>query len=173
MDKSRKYSVWGNPIRKEHTWYVLTDKQLLAQKLRMPKTQFAKHMKLKKEDQCVDTLLLLRMGNKIPMEGVTERKFGAEIEGRTIQRLPLSGIHTIISHQMWTLLHMPARFCWHDPGYASAWQIQKWFLTVTYWMEHRAPRGGARESTQGAEGVCSPIGGILIWTNQYPHRSYL
>jgi hypothetical protein len=26
----------------------------------------------KKEDQSVDTSLLLRMGNKIPMEGVTE-----------------------------------------------------------------------------------------------------
>jgi hypothetical protein len=24
-------------------------------------------------------------------------------------------------------------------------------------MEHRAPNGGARESTQGAEGVCNPI----------------
>jgi hypothetical protein len=49
-------------------------------------------MKLKKkEDQSVDTLLLLRMGNKIPMEGVTETKFGAEAEGRTIQRLPHLG----------------------------------------------------------------------------------
>jgi hypothetical protein len=26
-------------------------------------------------------------------------------------------------------------------------------------MEHRAPNGEARESTQGAEGVCNPIGG--------------
>jgi hypothetical protein len=33
-------------------------------------------MKLKKEeDQCVDTLFLLRMGNKIPIEGVTKTKF--------------------------------------------------------------------------------------------------
>jgi hypothetical protein len=53
-------------------------------------------------------------------------------------------------------------------GYASAWQIQKWMLTVSYWMEHRAPNGGAREITQGAEGVCNPIGGTTIWTNQYP-----
>jgi hypothetical protein len=29
-------------------------------------------MKLKKEDQSVNTSFLLRMGNKIPMEGVTE-----------------------------------------------------------------------------------------------------
>jgi hypothetical protein len=47
--------------------------------------QFAKHRKLKKEDQGVGTSLLLRMGNKIPMEGVTETKFGAEMEGKTIQ----------------------------------------------------------------------------------------
>jgi hypothetical protein len=39
------------------------------------KIQFAKHMKLKKnEDQSVDTLPLLRIGNKTP----TEAKFGAE-----------------------------------------------------------------------------------------------
>jgi hypothetical protein len=29
-------------------------------------------------------------------------------------------------------------------------------------MEHRAPNGGARESTQEAEGVCNPIGGTTI-----------
>jgi hypothetical protein len=34
----------------------------------------------KKEDQSVDTSFLLRMGNKIPMEGATETKFGAETE---------------------------------------------------------------------------------------------
>ena len=39
---------------------------------------------MKKEDQSVDTSLLLRMGNKIHMEGVTETKFGAEPEGMTI-----------------------------------------------------------------------------------------
>jgi hypothetical protein len=90
-------------------------KWILAQKLRIPKIQFAKHMKIKKEDQSVDTSSLLRMGNKIPMEGVTEAKFGAETEGRTIQRLSHLEIHTIISHQTQTLLHMSARFCWHDP----------------------------------------------------------
>jgi hypothetical protein len=41
--------------------------------------QFVKHMKLKKnEDQSVDTLPLLRVGNKTPMEGVREAKFGSE-----------------------------------------------------------------------------------------------
>jgi hypothetical protein len=62
----------------------------------MPKIQFAKHMKLKKEeDQSIDTLFLLRRGNKIPMEGLTETKFGAETKGRTIQRLSHLGIHPI------------------------------------------------------------------------------
>jgi hypothetical protein len=42
-------------------------------------------MKLKmKEDLSVDTFPLLRIGNKTPMEGVTETKFGAEKKGRTI-----------------------------------------------------------------------------------------
>jgi hypothetical protein len=51
----------------------------------MYKIQFAKHMKLKKnEDKSVDTLLLLRIGNKTPMEGVTETKIGAETKGWTI-----------------------------------------------------------------------------------------
>jgi hypothetical protein len=76
-------------------------------------------MKLKKmEDQSMDTSFLLRMRNKILMEGVTETKFGAEREGRTIQRLPHPGIHLINSHPKQTLLHMPARFCWQDPDIA-------------------------------------------------------
>jgi hypothetical protein len=42
-------------------------------------------MKLKKdEDQSVDSLPLLRIGNKTPMEGITETKFGAETKGWTI-----------------------------------------------------------------------------------------
>jgi hypothetical protein len=52
-------------------------------------------MKLKKENQSMDTSLLLRMGNKIPMEGFTETKFGAETEEMTIQRLPYPGTHPI------------------------------------------------------------------------------
>ena len=49
------------------------------------KIQFAKHMKLKKKkDQSVDTLPLLRIGNKTPIEGVTETQFGAEIKGWTM-----------------------------------------------------------------------------------------
>jgi hypothetical protein len=33
---------------------------------------------------------------------------------------------------------------------------QKWL------MDHRAPNGGARESTQGAKEICNPIGGTTL-----------
>jgi hypothetical protein len=39
-------------------------------------------------------------------------------------------------------------------------------LTVT--VEHRAPNRGARESTQGAEGVCNPIGGTTYELTSNP-----
>ena len=43
--------------------------------------QFAKHMKPKKnEDPSMITLPFLRIGNKTPMEGVTETKFVAEMK---------------------------------------------------------------------------------------------
>jgi hypothetical protein len=69
-------------------------------------------MKLKKkEDQSVDTLILIKRGNKIPREGVTETNFRAETktEGTTIQRLPHLVIHSIYNHQIQTLLWMPTR----------------------------------------------------------------
>ena len=64
---------------------VLTDKWISTQKLRISKIQFAKHKKIKKkEDQTVDTSILLRRGNKIPMERITETKLESETEGMTI-----------------------------------------------------------------------------------------
>jgi hypothetical protein len=58
---------------------------------------------------------LLRMGNKILMEDVTETKFIAETEGRTVQRLRYPGIHYINNQQTQTLLHMPARILQKEP----------------------------------------------------------
>ena len=69
-------------------------------------------MKLKKkEDQSVDTLNLLRKGNKIPIEGVIETKFRAKTEEKTIQRLPHPEIHPMNNHQTQTLLLMSEIFC--------------------------------------------------------------
>ena len=76
-------------------------------------------MKLKeKEDPSVDTSFLLRMRNKIPMEGVTETKFRAEPEGKTIQRLPHLGIHAINNHQTQTQWQMTTRACLQEPDIA-------------------------------------------------------
>jgi hypothetical protein len=49
-------------------------------------------MKLKKEDQSVDALVLLKRGNKILMGINRETKCGAETEGMISQRLPHLGI---------------------------------------------------------------------------------
>jgi hypothetical protein len=56
-----------------------------------------------------DTSILLRRGNKIPMEGFSETNCEAETEGMTIQRLPHLGIYPINNHQNQTLLWMPTR----------------------------------------------------------------
>jgi hypothetical protein len=69
-------------------------------------------MKLKKkEDQSVDTLVLLIRRNKIPIGRDTETKLGAETEDMTIQRLPHLRIHPIYSYQTQTLLWMPRSTC--------------------------------------------------------------
>jgi hypothetical protein len=47
--------------------------------------------------------VFLEGGRKIPMEGVTETKFGGETEGMTIQKLFHLGIHPINNHQTQTL----------------------------------------------------------------------
>jgi hypothetical protein len=44
-----------------------------------------------KEDQSMDTSLLLRIGNKIPMEGVTETKLGAETKDGPSRDCPARG----------------------------------------------------------------------------------
>ena len=51
----------------------------------------SKNKQTNKKDKSVDTFILLRRQNKIPMEGVTETKCEAEGEGMTIQRLPHPG----------------------------------------------------------------------------------
>jgi hypothetical protein len=116
------------------------------------------------EDQSVGSLVLLRMGNKILTRGDTETKCGAETEEKAIQRLPaLDPFHIEVPK--------PRHYCECQDvftdrsllrGSASAWQIQ---------TEHRLPSRGVRERTEGAEGVCSPIEGTTISTNQTPQSS--
>jgi hypothetical protein len=85
---------------------------ILAQKFRIPKIQLAKHMKLKKkEDQSVDTSVLLRRGNKMPLEGVTETKCEAETEGMMTQRPSQLGIYPINNHETQQILWIPTKAC--------------------------------------------------------------
>ena len=111
---------------------------------------------------------LLRSGNKTPMGGVTETKFGAEMKGWTIQRLPHAGIHPIISLQTMTPLHTLARFYRKDPDVAVSCEALP--VPGKY-------RSGCSQSSIGwntglpmeelekvliAEGVYNPIGGTTI-----------
>ena len=63
----------------------------------------------------MDTLVLLRKGNKIPMEGDTETTCGAQTKGKTIQKLLYLGIYLIFSYQTQILLCMPTSACYPDP----------------------------------------------------------
>jgi hypothetical protein len=58
------------------------------------------------------------------------------------------------------------------PASAVTWVFD---LSHSDWCElvelSTLPSEGAGERTQGAEGVCSPIGGTTLWTNQYPQSS--
>ena len=63
-----------------------------------------RYLKLqKKEDQSVDTSVLLRRGNEILTGGYMETKYGSETEGKAIQRLPYLGIHPICSYQAFVI----------------------------------------------------------------------
>ena len=114
-------------------------------------------------------LILLRMGNKIPMEGATDTKLGAEMEGKTIQRLLYLGIHPINSHQTQTILHMPARFSLQNPDVALSCEAmpvpgkyRSGCSQSSIGWSTGSPMKELGESTQGAKGVCNPIGGTTI-----------
>ena len=157
----------------EHTRYTLTDKWILAQKLWIPKIQFTDNTKLKKkEDQSVNNSIL-RKGNKITTGRDTETKCEAETEKKVIQILTHLGIYPTYRHHTQTLLWMPTSACWQKPDVAFSWKTlpepDKYrgrCLQATIRLS-RVPNGGARERTEGAEGVCSSIRGTIS-TNQTP-----
>jgi hypothetical protein len=77
-------------ITKEHTTYALIDKWILAQKLGISKIQFTDHMKLKKKDHSVDTLVLLSRGIKIPMEDIQRQNLEQKLKERKKLSIPLT-----------------------------------------------------------------------------------
>jgi hypothetical protein len=120
MDETRKYHPeWGNPITKEHTRYVFTDKWILAPKLGIAKIQFTDHRSSRRRKTKV---FLLRRGNKILTGRNTETKCGAETEELAIQTLSHLGIHPIYSYQTQTILWMPRSAFWLEPIIAVSWE---------------------------------------------------
>ena len=112
------------------------------------------------------------------MEGVTETKCGAKTEGKAIQWLSHLGIHPIYKHQTQAQFWMPTRACWQESGKAISWEAlpvpdkyRSRCSQPSIGWNTRVPNEGDREKTQGAEGVCSPIGGTTIWSYQYPQSS--
>jgi hypothetical protein len=80
--------------------------------------------------------------------------------------------YPIISLQTLTPLHTLERFCWKDPDIAVSCEAMRGLANTEVDAhsqlldESQGPQW--RESTQGAKGVCNPIGGTTIWTIQYP-----
>ena len=84
---------------------------------------------------------------------------------RDASHVQLHNPDTIVdAHKCWVT---GAGYSCHLGGSASAWQTQRGTLSAGHCTEHRVPNGGARERTQGAEGVCSATGGTTIWLTQY------
>jgi hypothetical protein len=113
------------------------------------------------------------------MEGVTETKSRANTEGMmTVQRLPHLGFHTIYNHQTQTLLWILTRACRQDPDIAVFWEalpVPNKYISgcsqPSIGWSTVSPNEGTRESTQGAEGVFSPVGRTTICFNQYLQSS--
>jgi hypothetical protein len=166
---------WGDSITKEQTWYVLTDKWILAQKFEIPKIQFTDYMKpKKKEDQNVDASVLFRKVKKILTGGNMETKCGAETERKAIQRLPNLGIHPIYSYQTQTLWWMLGSACWWKPDMAIYQSLinteaEAWSQPLDQlWVPNR----GIGEGPEGAEKGSSPMEGATVSTGQTPQSSW-
>jgi hypothetical protein len=84
MDGTRKYHPeCGTPITKEHSWYAVIDKWILAPKLGIPKIQFRDHMKLKKKEyQSVDTSCLVRREIKYSWEKIWRQSVEQRLKER-------------------------------------------------------------------------------------------
>ena len=130
VDRSGGYhSEWGNLITKEYTWYTLTDRGILEQKVKIPKIQFSKHKLKKKEDESMDTSFLLRMGKNT--HGRNYKVWSWDRRER--KDYPETVPHGDLSHKQPsnpdTIAYASKIFLtgpWYSCllwGYASAWQI--------------------------------------------------
>ena len=175
MDRTRKYHPeWGNSITKEHTWYALTYKWILALKLRIPKIQLTDHMKLKiRKTKMWILWFFLGGGTKYPWVETERQSVEYRLNERSLRDCPICLPFSIVSLHPGAIVDANKSLltrAWYSyllRDSVSACQILRRMLSANHWTDHRDCRSGDRERTQGTEGFCSPIGGT-IWTNQYP-----
>jgi len=125
-------------------------------------------MKVKKKDKNVDASVLLKKGNKILTGGNTDIKSGAGTDRDcptwgSIRYEDVKPSHYCCCQEVLadkSLIWMSLR------GSAKALLIHMRMPAANHWTEHGDPNGGVREKTEGAEGVCNPIGRTTISTNQ-------
>ena len=93
LDRTRKYHLeWDFPITEAHTWYVLTYKWILDQKLGITKIQFIDHMKLKKRKTKVWVLgSFLERGTKYLLEQIWRQCVEQRLPERPYRDCPIWG----------------------------------------------------------------------------------
>jgi hypothetical protein len=93
----------------------------------------------------------------------------------TIQRLPHLGIHPRNNRQTQTLLQMPTRACWQEPGITVSWEALS--VPEKYRSGYSQPSIGLSTGSpmntleKGPKVLKVFAGGTTIWTNQYPQSS--
>ena len=99
MDGTRKYHPeWGNSITKEHTWYALTYKWILALKLRIPKIQLTDHMKLKiRKTKMWILWFFLEGGAKYPRVETERQSVEQRLNERSLRDCPICLPFSIVS----------------------------------------------------------------------------
>ena len=177
MEVEKYHPEWGNSNIKEHTWYALTDKWILAQNLQITRIQFTDHMKFnKKEDQSVGASVLLRSWTKYTQEQIGRWSVEQRLKKRPPRDCPtwvfipytVANPDTIVNAKKCML-----KGAWYGCPLRSpvrVLQIQRQMLTANHWTEHEVRNRGVRERTEGVEGLCNPIGITTISTNP-PQRS--
>jgi hypothetical protein len=68
----------------------------------------------------------------------------------------------VITNKLEVRLNLTEQHSKKHPRKGILGKTQKWMLTISYWMDHRAANGGARENIQGAKEICNPIGGTTL-----------
>jgi hypothetical protein len=112
---------------------------------RIPKIQLTKYMKFtKKEEQSVDTLILLRRGKQNTHGRSYRDKVWSRDWRNDYPEIIHLGIHPIYSNQTQILLWMPRCACWQETDIAVSWdalpQLDKYRIRCSTIELSRTPQ---------------------------------